>query len=48
MRRKKLHNVRKGFIDAHVEKEGFTYEAVLVGDTSDMNILYYAFMLLGC
>ena len=27
MRRKKLHNVRKGFIDAHVEKEGVTYEA---------------------
>jgi hypothetical protein len=26
-RRKKLHNVRKGFIDAHVEKEGVTYEA---------------------
>ena len=26
MRRKKLHNVRKGFIDAHVEK-GVTYEA---------------------
>ena len=27
MHRKKLHNVRKGFIDAQVEKEGVTYEA---------------------
>ena len=27
MRRKKLHNARKGFIDARVEKEGVTYEA---------------------
>ena len=27
MRRKKRRNVRKGFIDAHVEKEGVTYEA---------------------
>ena len=26
-RRKKLHNIKKGFIDTHTEKEGITYEA---------------------
>ena len=46
LRRKKLHNVRKGFIDAHVEKgvnmrqEGFSWGYFLL-----TNILYYAFML---
>ena len=25
-RRKKLHNIKKGFIDTHTEKERITYE----------------------